>query len=70
MLDTGANISVVTPQTVQQLELSVVTLQSPVTIQMADSSIVEIQSVVSLGPILGTAVIIPEATTNLIIPLI
>jgi len=35
---------------------------------MADSSLVEIKSVVSLGPILGTAVVIPDAKTNLISP--
>jgi len=68
ILDTGANISVVTPQTVTDLGLLPIALPSPISIQMADSSIVEVNSLVSLGPILGTAAVINLATNNLVSP--
>jgi hypothetical protein len=68
ILDTGANISVVTADTVATLNLPSVPLHVPVTLQLANGSVVEISNMVSLGPILGHAAVVPTATTNLISP--
>jgi hypothetical protein len=66
ILDTGASIPVVPPKVVEDLQLTVIKLDSPIRVSMANGSAEYIHKVVDLGPIIGHAAILPSATQTLI----
>lgn len=66
ILDTGASISVVPPEVVEDLQFIIITLDSSLRVSMANGSTEYIDKIVDLGPIIGHAAIILSATQTLI----